>query len=427
MASEDSGKAVSDTTGITQYNIPFDREQLVGTLYHEFKEINLKPGSLETIIKMIAAIYDIRTQPLVDRCKELYTYFNPDDTYGLPALPPDEVQKKEKDFYSMLEKLLNEADFTRITKEELVKSTQEEGLLPLSLNVNWDYFETVRLYYKGRSIGTEKVPHLVIPLLKKKVKFEYYNNFILVFKYREEEYFKKRKIKLKAKFGKIYIKYLVNVPCADIEMVFPGATPRITYFDKAKISIPILTCLGTVFYKYGLYPLFYYNQIPYYYSFERITKFDSPPLSLSAGMFALFVALISYSIKVYSSYKQTVQDILAKVTSTLYFKNIMSNLAVIRNLATSGVEENIKKTLLLYLFLVRSGRPHMAPELEKEIEEWFQNRHGIRVDFDSEEVLEAMEEIGLLRQSGDTIEVRVPPGSLIPHLTRFWHEMKQQQ
>ncbi|MEM3342170.1 MAG: DUF3754 domain-containing protein, partial [Thermoplasmata archaeon] len=395
--------------------------KLISILKTRAAEASLTEEHIDKLSDYLFNLYDIRFQPKVDAIKELYMYFNPDTAYNLPSLSETDMKEKEKSFSQCLYELLDDADYTRITTDELKEALYKEGVLPMSFNVNWEYFEWVKLYYQGKGQAPEKLDHPLIPLLKNKKMVEVYEKFILIFKYKDEEYFKKKKIKLKGKPGKIYLKFLINVPCYDMEMVFPSAMPRIDYLNKAKIVIPLLTCLGTIFYKYGLYPLFYYNQLPYYSTFEKVTKFDDPPVSIiSAGLLSLLVILGTYSFKVYSNYKQTVQDILAKVTSTLYFKNIISNLAVIITLIRNAEEECVKKALLVYVILSCAKKGMTPEEIDNEVERWLFKNYEMDINFDIDDIMKDLDEMGLVQRSKDGKLLPRPINELIPHLHKIW-------
>ncbi len=83
------------------------------------------------------------------------------------------------------------------------------------------------------------------------------------------------------------------------------------------------------------------------------------------------------------------------LTDSLYFKNIGNNSGVFPMLIDTSEEEELKETILAYAFLSQSKVPLTAEELDTQIENWFQTEFKIQLDFDVEDALYKLKNIGL--------------------------------
>jgi hypothetical protein len=64
-------------------------------------------------------------------------------------------------------------------------------------------------------------------------------------------------------------------------------------------------------------------------------------------------------------------------------------------LIDTSEEEELKETILAYAFLNQSKEPLSAEELDKQIENWFQTEFNFQLDFDVEDALIKLKNIGL--------------------------------
>ena len=83
------------------------------------------------------------------------------------------------------------------------------------------------------------------------------------------------------------------------------------------------------------------------------------------------------------------------LSDSLYFKNLGNNSGVFPALIDASEEEELKETILAYAFLNKSEQPLTAQELDAVIERWFKDKFQITIDFDVEDALRKLKNIGL--------------------------------
>jgi hypothetical protein len=116
--------------------------------------------------------------------------------------------------------------------------------------------------------------------------------------------------------------------------------------------------------------------------------------SLNHGLIALGV-LGGYLFRQYSSFVNKKIKYSKMLSDSLYFKNLGNNSGAFYSLLNSSEEEELKETILAYAFLNRSKQPLTAEELDNQIEMWFKTKLNTTLDFDVQDALFKLKNIGL--------------------------------
>jgi hypothetical protein len=154
--------------------------------------------------------------------------------------------------------------------------------------------------------------------------------------------------------------------------------------DQVKILAPLIGGLATLGMKFG--PLL---------------------LGLSTGETSLALiggilsALATYILKSWTKYMKTKEAYLSQVSKDLYFKGQANNQAVINMVIDFSEEQEVKEALLAYSFLLLdSEQQHTMNSLDERIEKWLA-KHGAEVDFEVDDALNKLLELGLLNREGN--------------------------
>jgi len=116
--------------------------------------------------------------------------------------------------------------------------------------------------------------------------------------------------------------------------------------------------------------------------------------ALNQGLIAL-VILGGYLFRQYSSFVNKKIKFSKMLSDSLYFKNLGNNSGAFYSLLNSSEEEELKETILAYAFLNKSKNPLTAEELDNQIESWFKTKLNTDLDFDVEDALYKLKNIGL--------------------------------
>jgi hypothetical protein len=154
-----------------------------------------------------------------------------------------------------------------------------------------------------------------------------------------------------------------------------------------------------------------------YKSGEAIDLLNSKT-SLNHGLIALGVLGV-YLFRQYSSFVNKKIRYSKMLSDSLYFKNVGNNSGAFYSLLNSSEEEEFKETILAYAFLNRSKNPLTAEELDNQIESWFKTKLTTDLDFDVEDALLKLKNIGLGIETNGKWEV-IPIHQALVRIDELW-------
>lgn len=187
------------------------------------------------------------------------------------------------------------------------------------------------------------------------------------------------------------VKLFKKVPKNDLETIFPNAVPKMSLKDKLLLWIPGIAG-GISLLTAKVIPALVSIYVAY--KSHEVLNNNNNKASLIQGLLALGV-LGAYLFRQYNKYVNKKIKFSKMLTDSLYFKNLGNNSGVFPMLIDTSEEEELKETILAYAFLNQSKEPLSAEELDKQIENWFQTEFNFQLDFDVEDALIKLKNIGL--------------------------------
>ena len=366
------------------YFIPFTREQITKMLIDNGGLDNKEVLKFEQFCLLLKSIYHFEFHKELEDLKSSYRIFNPDIKLTSNELESSNISKTETNLTDQLRRVLIDGNYELVTNEELQKAMNEQGLIPVNAEVDFSHFDYYEIHYQGSK--TEKVKIKTWnPFVKKELEFETFENIVFFFKVKNEEFFKLNKVKtIPGVPGKIYLKFLCNIPKSDLEMIFPNPRPQMNLIDKLKIFVPLVI---------GLYFLLQKTVIPYFLSSS------SNPIQevFSIGFIALLIAVGGYVFKSYTKYVNVVQRFLSEITQSLYFKDRGNNQGVFSMLIDLAEEQECKEAMMAYYFLLNSNKQLNEEELDNLIEDWMEKEHNTKIDFEVDDALKKLKKLNLLK------------------------------
>jgi hypothetical protein len=374
---------------IEQY-IPFDKEVLLEKqiALNSFSEE--EKGKFEKLFEILEHYFHDQGFNLIQKIKRNYAVFDPD------KLEEERVKYSGKSdlsvFKSSLHQVLERGNYKEIDQTILNEAIENADLVGLQLKINFDDFKEYSVYARGHHTTTEKVKRFFF--WEKEVELEYYDYVVIYIKYKDLKYFNDQKIKVdKLPFspGSAIVKIFKKVPKNDLETIFPNAVPKMSLKDKLLLWIPGLA---------GGISLLSAKVIPALvtmyaaYKSGEVLNISNSKASLIQGLIALGI-LGAYLFRQYNNYVSKKIKFSKMLTDSLYFKNIGNNSGVFPMLIDTSEEEELKETILAYAFLSKSQEALSADELDERIENWFQSEFQIQLDFDVEDALNKLKNIGL--------------------------------
>jgi hypothetical protein len=375
---------------ILEHYIPFNKEFLLEKQLAVFAENPEKAADFKKLFDIIEHYFHYESFNLNRNLKQNYALFDPD------------LSEKERKrfigksnfsiFKETLLTVLERGNYYRIDQKTLTSAFKESDLIGLNLAIDFNAFKDFEVYARGHHKAKEKVKKYFF--WKKEVEIEYYDRVLIYLNYSDAEFLHEKKVKL-GKMpidpGSIALKIFKRVPKNDLETIFPNAIPKMSIKDKMLLWVPgIFGGLSLLSAK--VIPALI-NMYQAYQTGETIDLLNSKT-SLNQGLIALGI-LSAYCFRQYNNFINKKIRYSKMLSDSLYFKNLGNNSGAFYSLLNSSEEEVLKETILAYTFLYQSEKPLTADELDSQIESWFKTQLKTDLDFDVNDALLKLKNIGL--------------------------------
>jgi hypothetical protein len=408
--------------------IPVPRNEIVAKL--SAAEL-WPPGVAEQakrLFRYMSAWRHIAYNELLDRLDQSYDLFSPDSDIQIDQQrQSDEVEAVKTDFIAKMRHLLVHANFKEIPREALDTILTRESEYGLDLQVDFDDYEDILMFWRGTAERTRKKRRTVMVWKHDIVPFPVYKRLFLLLKMkpkevRIQEMMKADSITYKVALRQlnsrrkmlpansdddaIFLKMFKDIPLSDMEMMFPNTKVRIRGKDKVMLSLSAGGSIGGVL----VGPLL------------KLTAAASMLAAMPPSAIAMLaVALGGVGLRQVSNVMSQRRQYLAVLAQNLYFHTLADNRAAITLLASRAEEEDTKEDMLLYSVLaketvLRSQLPYVRTVVSNYLKKTF----DVRVDFDADEALGRLIKDGLVREESDGRLTTLAPMDAIMHLDGLW-------
>jgi hypothetical protein len=384
--------------------IPVSIDELVANLMNR-KELSIhQKHDFQLFCQQYRALYQAQSLPTYQRLTRYYAPFNPDiEGVNHTDYSDEEQQNLERKLLDQLSELLNDANYEKLTLDQLTVALSETSPYGVEVVVDFDDFSEMLLFYQGSAINYEQQRDWKQLFLKQKtVEVKIYRRLFILLKLKPlwqkiEELAATKSISLtKAESqikrkpsqniindDKIYIKLFKNIPCSDLEMLFPNTKIKMRLFDKLKLGITggggtaggIITIIS-----------------------KLAVAID--PIAMATAIFG-FAGLLWRQV---SKFFLQRTKYMAELAKNLYYYNLDNNLGAIAHIHDMAAASEAKETLLSYFFLMTQGSMSIST-LDKKIEQFISNEYGVAIDFEVEDGLEKLKKLGVLIQANDQVSV----------------------
>ncbi len=409
-----------------EHFIPITETDLVSKLSNDLDFSADKNLLFKRFCKIYISLYHAKFFTRLQGLKNNYLPFSPDRaTLPLKQYSAEGLNRLQKKLITEIQSIVQKANYTQITKDELNQALAETSPYGLDVSVNFDDFEEIHLYYRGLTTKIEEKRSWRTLYLKiEKVEVPIYRRLFLVLKlkntdhkptqlpfYRDPKHYLLQKwrhlFRLKMEKGGdssfIYLKLFKDIPKSDLEMLFPNTRVEVKRFDKVTMGVSGgggiiggIMAVGT-----------------------KIAQAAHPMTVLFAV--AGFVGIIWRELgKVVSSRNRY----MATLAKSLYFHNLDNNLGVLTNLIEMAEAQECKESILTYGFLSSKEKHGCSQnELDQMVENYLSKTYSIQIDFELSDGIRKLQESGLLEKTPDDQLKVLPIEQAVQHLDREWDEI----
>lgn len=404
---------------IREHYIPFNKEFLLEKQIAAFTDNPEKADGFKKLFDIIEHYYHYESFNLNRNLKQNYALYDPD------------LSEKEREqfinksdfplFKKTLATVLERGNYYRIDQNTLDSAFKESDLIGLNLTIDFNAFKDFELYARGHHKAKEKVKKYFF--WTKEVEIEYYDRVLIYLNYSDADYLKEKKVKL-GKMpidpGSIALKIFKRVPKNDLETIFPNAIPKMSFRDKMLLWVPGLFG-GLSLLSAKVIPALI-NMYEAYQTGETIDLLNSKT-SLNQGLIALGI-LAAYCFRQYNNFINKKIRYSKTLSDSLYFKNVGNNSGAFYSLLNSSEEEALKETILAYTFLHESENALTSEELDNKIESWFETELKTDLDFDVNDALLKLKNIGLGFENNGKWKV-IPLNEALVTIDALWDNVFQ--
>jgi hypothetical protein len=403
-----------------QHFIPFRRAGIVTMCADDLPAD--ERSSFLAFAELLSSLVHQEFRTRLEALKDTYQPFNPNtDTRTLGELGPDERQAAQRRLVDQLTELAEDANFERISREDLGRAFAEESLMKVRLEADFDDFEQILFYRRGERTRQEQVKEL-FGLRRRTIEFTNYSKVLVYVKFKDAAYFEaagRDVARLPFTPGSTIIKLFQDVPRADLEMLFPNAQVRMRRIDKLLIGIPALVSgIIVIATKLVAALLPVLLLLAFWFGARR------EPVQLDQGqLVALGAALAAFGgflVRQFTKFKNRKIQFMKALSDNLYFRNLDNDAGVFHNLLDAAEEEEVKEAMLAYHFLRTAGTPLTAAELDGRIEEWFARRWAASFDFEVDDGVAKLRRLRLVDDDGQGRLAAVPLDEAKRRLDETW-------
>lgn len=380
--------------------IPFRKTSVVSMCVDDLPEQERE--AFRAFTDLLASLLHHEFRSRLEALKDAYDPFNPDaDTRTVVEVDAAERRAAQQRLVDELAALAQDANFERISEDDLGRAFDEESLLKVRLEADFDDFEQMAFYRRGERTRHEELKSL-LGLRRRTITFTSYGKVLVFVKFKDASYFEAagRKLdRLPFTPGSTIIKLFQDVPRADLEMLFPNAQVRMRRTDKLVIGVPaIVSGVVVIATKLiaALLPVLLLLGFWFGVRREPVQLDQAQLVTLGAGL----LAFGGFLVRQFTKFKNRKIQFMKSLSESLYFRNLDNDAGVFHHLLDAAEEEEVKEAVLAYHFLRTAGRPLTAAELDGRIEAWFARRWDAEFDFEVEDGVGKLARLRLLDDDG---------------------------
>ncbi|MEJ6579588.1 MAG: TMEM143 family protein [Akkermansiaceae bacterium] len=371
--------------------IPYLYDDLVEMCLEEDRLPQSQHQDFREFGSFLAAVGNFLSHQAMGSLDKDYAYFNPDSELTLRDCSKEELGKAQQRVIGAFQTAAENANYRKLSNDEIEKSFRESGLFSLNTDVDLDEFGYVECYVRGSDVTTASKRNW--KLKKYEEPLEIWRRVLLLMEFKgdseltEEQLTRRKKAALPYVQGKVYVYLYKDVPKPDLEILFPNVRVSMNIKDRFLIGVPAIAVgIGTIA-KIGLKIGLVIGVIAFTVFGIKMFGVDEHQtndiMKLVTTFLTVLVAIGVFGFKQYNVVKNKRIGFLKEVSEHLFFRNLAMNKAVFDRVIDDGEDEDAKEAMLVYYhMLVSPGKKMTRQSLDETIQDWMKEKHGTVIDFD---------------------------------------------
>jgi hypothetical protein len=339
------------------------------------------------------------------KLKASYAPFDPDCDL-IPLQPRSEIEcaVQRDELFNAFAVIMEKANFQRLTREQLEEAMKGASLWGVDMNIAWEAFDRMDVYVRGHAMGKRTIRKWYYLFRTREVQVPIFTRVAIVLKQRPHP-----ALGPEADTRSIFLKLFKDIPRMDIEMLLPGTSLRMPFFDRLKLGGSGVSSLGYVGWKLSSM------------SFGGVASILSGNLLGLMALYTPLALIFGYGYRTYANFHKTRQSYMLQLSQSLYYQNLDNNAGVFFRLLDAAEEQETHEVLLGYFYLWRYAgqRGWTEEELDQYVELDLERRLNVHCDF---EVTDSLTKL----TSGGVIECKdgryraLPIDQALERLEHLW-------
>jgi hypothetical protein len=368
------------------------------------------------LCRLLGAILHQRFFDRLEKLRNDYFYFNPDIDHqrGVDAAT---IERTYNELIDTLTGVLDTANFTDIPHEEINQAHREHALVQVDLQAPRDNYRDVRFFRRGHHRETIEIKDW-FGWRTRHTEVDVYDNVVLLITMSHDARPRKRHTRhIKLRPGSVLLKYFRDIARTDLNALFPDVRVVMGFKDRLWLGVPAIVGGIPILIKLATTLTVLFVVAGFYIGMGGSVKDADVAGALAAvgGLAALGGFIVQQWMK-FQRQSLLYQKILSE---NVYFRNLNNNAGIFDYIIGEAEEQVCKKAFLTYNFLHFPGDGPTEPELNRRIGEWLQATFGVSVDFECRDVIERLDQLGLLRRDGARLHV-APTDETLTRLQNLW-------
>ncbi len=333
---------------------------------------------LDRFGRLLRALYHEQFHEWLLELKDFYAPLDPDtDCVELTHGSRVHSEDLDESFLGPFEAALIRANYRPLALDVIEQAIESPNEMGLNYVPNFDLFEHLKIYVRGRTTVTRQVRNLGTWFRRKTIVHKAYRRMVVALKFKTND-----KLGPYVCADKLYLRMFKDVPHVDMEMHLPeqGTKVRMRGIDKAQIASPVFVGL----------PTFAIKLLAATATFNPFAIGAVLSVPITAGLNSFF------------GFQRAKQRHLHHMIRHLYYLTVCNNAAVVNALIDSAEEEEFKEALLAYVVLWKhrdDTEPWDQPRLDSHVEAELKELTGESIDFEVCDAVDKLIRLGLVHRS----------------------------
>lgn len=376
-----------------EHYIPLRQSDLVELLVRD------AGGDAEVVRRfcdILSATFHFESKRFYDRLKNTYAPFDPEIvTVPVQSLSAEEREAALEQLFRDVDDLMRKANFLPLGRADFERAAEMRSDWGINMEVDFDVFERLQVYMRGDAAVRRTRRHWFQFWREVTAEVPVYQRLALVIKLK-----KSPRLPKSIDTDDVFLKYLKDVPQADIEMLLPGARIVMPGMHRLKLGGSIVSGLAIL-------------------GFNIVRQMLASAMFSVTFVYGLPFALMGYGWRQYVGYQTARYECNLRLTESLYFQTLANNVGVLHGLLDEAEEQDFREAALAYFFLWRSPAGKTLEELDGDVEEYLRKVTGQAIDFEADDALAKLERLQLVAKQG-SLHVAVPIASALEQLDHVW-------